>query len=73
MTTCPCRDCTRRYLTCHAECDDYKRFQTLRRQELDRKSEERRIDNTIYTNKKKRSQMKGTKMQIKLRGENVEY
>ena len=73
MTPCPCKGCEKRYLTCHAECDDYKRYQTLRRQELDRKSEDRAIDETICRNRLKRSQIKSGKMQTRLRGENREY
>lgn len=23
---CPCKDCTERHIGCHAECDDYKRW-----------------------------------------------
>lgn len=69
MTTCPCKDCTRRYLTCHAECDDYKRFQTLRRQELDRKFEDKNIERTIYGNKQKRVRVKSSKMTTRLRRE----
>lgn len=29
---CKCKDCTNRTLTCHSECEDYKRFLEYREQ-----------------------------------------
>lgn len=30
---CPCKDCARREIGCHAECADYKAFQEYKRKE----------------------------------------
>lgn len=35
---CKCKDCTKRYVGCHAECIDYKKFQeSLKSERKERK------------------------------------
>lgn len=36
---CKCKDCTKRYVGCHAECIDYKKFQeSLKSERKERKN-----------------------------------
>lgn len=53
MTVCKCKGCTRRTMTCHSTCEDYKTF----RREKDEENQARRLDVEMrgyYYDKKKK-------------------
>lgn len=51
MTIPPCKDCTERYVTsssnCHATCKRYIRWSDERKEELEAKYKEKRLDDAF--------------------------
>ena len=53
---CPCKDCNKRVLGCHSNCDEYISFAKHRKEELDLIRSENRIrytSSSMYTTNKK--------------------
>lgn len=55
MKSAPCKDCERRFLGCHSECQDYIEYSRERNEMLDKKYQEKKLlnDNEFVRGRKK--------------------
>lgn len=53
--TVPCKDCKRRYVGCHSECDSYKEFKRLKAEQDNTIRKNRELENLVrgYNTEKK--------------------
>lgn len=65
----PCKECNRRNIACHVECDDYKRYATLRALEKQAADNEMLAERALAELRKKRRRGKVSQMQHRLRAE----
>lgn len=66
MKTSPCKDCKKRHIGCHSECDDYIKFQIVHNIELNtiKKNKDKgriALSYTIDTIRKQNKRLKRTK------------
>lgn len=62
----PCKDCTKRYLGCHSECEEYADYKTVRAKQNEQLKKDRAVIDALSRGCSRRGSMpsafrKGTK------------